>query len=85
MAGITTKEKIASVLRSRLYKTPEKIQSELFHEYGIWLKVSTVERRLREMAVKGMATSKVYKNTHNDSSHSRWAGVTYNSRRKKGA
>ncbi len=72
MTDLTTYEKIASVLSTRLHKTPETIADEVYMKYGTFWKVSTVERRLREMAIKGIATSKVYKNTHNNSSHSRW-------------
>jgi predicted transcriptional regulator len=69
---LTTYQKIASVLSVRLHKMPETIADEVFTKHELWLKVSTIERRLREMAHRGVVTSKEYKNTHNSSSHSRW-------------
>ena len=72
MAGITAYQKIASVMSDRLHKTPEDIADDVYVKYGTFWKVSNVERRLREMAWKELVTSKPYRNTHNDSSHSRW-------------
>ena len=78
----TVYEKIASVLTPRSYQTPEAIVDEVAYKFGTFWKVSNVERRLREMAIKGMVVSKAYKNTHNNSHHNRWKGVTYNDKRK---
>ena len=72
MTEPTAYEKIESVMSDRLHKTPEDIGDDVYIKYGTWWKVSNVERRLREMAHKGLITSKVYKNTHNSSSHNRW-------------
>lgn len=69
---ITVEEMILSVLTTRSYRTPEAICDETAFKYGRYWKVSNVERRLRELAVKGLVISKSYKNTHNNSSHSRW-------------
>ena len=69
---LTVHEMIASVLTIRSYRTPESIVDEIIYKYGRYWKVSNVERRLREMAIKGMVESKPYKNTHNNSHHNRW-------------
>ena len=71
----TVYEKIAAVLNTRAYRTPESIVDDVAYKFGTFWKVSNVERRLREMAGKGIAVSKDYKNTHNNSHHNRWKGV----------
>lgn len=72
MAKLTLHQKLQSVLSQRLYQTPEDITSRIFLRYGLYWKTSNTERRLREMAAKGMVENKPYKNTHNNSYHKRW-------------
>lgn len=72
MAKFTNHQKIQSVLYNRVYMTPESICEMVYLKFGDIWKTSNTERRLREMAAKGLAESKAFKNKQNSATHKRW-------------
>lgn len=72
MKKLTIYDKILSVMSPRLHMTPEYITTKVYLKHGNYWKSSNTERRLRELAEKGLILSKQYKNEHNSSLHKRW-------------
>lgn len=68
----TTHEKILSVMSKWSHMTSEQITEQVYIDFGNYWKASNTERRLRELAEKGLVTSKSYVNKHNSSKHKRW-------------
>lgn len=72
MKKLTIYEKILSVMSKWSHMTSEEITEQVYMDFGNYWKASNTERRLRELAEKGLVLSKQYKNEYNSSLHKRW-------------
>jgi hypothetical protein len=69
---LTNRQRIINVMSKSMYQTPEGINDDLYVRYEKLLKVSNVERRLRELREEGVVESKKFQNATNNGKHCRW-------------